>query len=148
MNFKLWLENEEPQQHPYNNFDNQKWFPFIHQANDAEIDPKKILRFKSPDTFAKASQKGGRQTEIVTEKMVSQRVGSPILPFDEKVVSIIPNAVVVPGYELPPSEKYPKGIKRDAGRIAFVITQGNDGYTNRNIQRILAFYQGFKKTFD
>jgi hypothetical protein len=147
MDFKEWLETTGPEQHPYNNFQRQGWFPFIHQANDERIDPKKVLKYKSPATYAKAAQKGGRQTEIATEKIVSQRINAPLLPFSEEVVRIIPNAVIVPGYELPPSEKYPKGIKREAARIAFVVTKGDDSYTSRRLNRVLAFYQGYKPSF-
>lgn len=148
MDFKLWLETQEPEQHPYNNFDRQKFLPFVHQANDERIDPKKVLRYKSPETYAKVAQRGGRQTEVVTEKMVSQRIGSPILPFDEDVLAVVPNAVIIPAYQIPPSENYPKGISREAARIAFVITKGSDGHTDRRLNRILAYYQGYEPTFD
>lgn len=148
MDFKTWLENQEPEQHPYNNFQRQKFFPFVHQANDERIDSKKVLRYKTPQSFAKASQKGGRATEVVTARMVSQRIGSPLLPFDEKVVRVIPNSVLIPAYELPPSEKYPQGVQRPEAKIAFVVTQGNDGFSDRRLGRILAYYQGYKPTFD
>jgi hypothetical protein len=147
MNFKTWLESEEPEQHPYNNFQRQTWFPFIQQANDERINPKKVLKYKSPETYAVAAQRGGKKTEIATEKMVSQRINSPMLPFDEKIIRTVPNAVIVPAYELPPTDKYPQGIKRPAARIAFVVTQGENMFNpDRRINRVLAFYQGYKPT--
>src|SRR5438270_278832 len=57
MNFKQWLTEN----HPYNKFQSQQFFPFAQP--EPEVDAKKVLRYKSPETYAKAQSKGGRDTE-------------------------------------------------------------------------------------
>ena len=136
MNFKQWLE------------DTQKLFPF--KMEDDPPNLEKIKRYKSRDGYIKAMSKSGRKTEDATKAVVSQAPGSARAKWfggGFEIEDLVPNAVILPSFT------FPNGHKRPEWRIAICLLrsknvvnpQSKEG--NHRQFRVLAFFQGRKKTF-
>lgn len=132
MLFKLWLISETDYY--------QKVFPYMQEEEPPDVN--KIKRYKSMDNYVKAMQKGGRQTEVAAEKLISSPASGYFIG-NEELIELIPDAV-----SIPPKE-FPNGTLRPEFRIAIAhlktvqpIQSYSEKYNNKHRYRILAYWQG------
>lgn len=132
LSFKEWLETY------------QQTFPFMQEEDPP--DAKKINRFKTQQSYVKSAARGGRQTEVAAEKLISAPVSSWFVG-QEEIVEIVPNALTIPSFT------YPNGTVRPEWHIAFVVVRGtkpanpNQPKYNKRRYRVLAFWQGRESNF-
>lgn len=136
MNFKQWLEADYY----------QRLFPFATEETPPDI--AKIKRFKNKENYIKSATKGGRQTELAAEKLMSSPAnGWFIGGGGEKVLEIVPKAFIIP------SHTFPNGRTREERYVAFVhlVTNNhmnpNDPKFDKPRHRILAYWQGKNPNF-
>lgn len=123
----------------------QKMFPFMTEEDPPNI--KKMRRYKNMDNYVRAMSKGGKDTEVAAEKLISAPADHWFAGGPEELLEIVPGAFVIPSYT------FPGGRTRPEWKIAFVhlktkdpVNPNNPEY-NRPRHRILAYWQGRKDRF-
>jgi hypothetical protein len=121
MKFKQWLEG-----------DLQKLFPFM--SEEDPLDWKKISRYRSKDSYVKAKSKGGRETEVAAEKVIT---ATPNRTFfgKETLENLWNNA-----FKIPP-HTFPNGQKRPEFSVALALLK-NVMHNGKNRYRLLAYWEG------
>lgn len=137
MRFRDWI----------NEVDNyQKLFPFATEEDPPDV--KKINRYKNMDNYVQAMSKGGRQTEIAAEKLISSPANNWFIGGGgEELIELVPNALIIPSFT------FPGGRVRPQWGIAFAhfktkeAMNPNQPKYNKPRHRILAFFQGKNPNF-
>jgi hypothetical protein len=132
LSFQAWVETY------------QTTFPFMQEEDPPNH--KKIGRFTNQQNYIKSASKGGRQTEVAAEKLISAPVSNWFVG-EEEIVEMLPNAFTIPSFT------FPNGQIRPEWHVAFVVVRGtkpanpNEPKYNKRRYRILAFWQGRNTSF-
>lgn len=136
MRFRVWFETDQQY---------QQLFPWATEEDPPPIE--KIKRYKSQDNYVKAMSRGGRDTEMAAERLVSAPVSNWFVG-EEEIVEIVPGAMTLPAYT------FPGGRTRPEWKVAFVHVKTKEN-VNPNVKkydrprhRLLAYYQGQNPQFD